>query len=292
MPNTPTVAVLGLGSMGHAFAANLLKKGFPTRVWNRSSERADDLAREGAAVGGSPREAAEGADAVISMLPDGEVTASVLLGEEGGVAGLRRDGVLAQMGTVGVEATQRLVEAVRAQRPDVTYVDAPVSGTKAPAEQGQVVVLASGDRAAAETVVGPVFAALGKATHWLGEAGAGSRMKLVVNAWLAAVVQGVAESALLAGRLGFAPDDVWRVLEGGPLAAPFVKLKLAAIAEGDFAPQFALDLALKDCRLALRATDGQPLPILEKIAEVWGEAVAAGLGKGDVEGIHRYLAGG
>jgi 3-hydroxyisobutyrate dehydrogenase len=288
MTTSSTVAVLGLGAMGHAFAANLIKKGFATRVWNRTRAKAEDLGRDGAVIGDTPRATVEGADVVIVMALDGAVTESILLGDDGALDGLKQGAVLVQMGTIGVDATQKLVEAVRAQRPDVVYIDAPVSGTKAPAEQGQVLVLAGGDRTRA-VAVEPVFEAIAKGTRWLGDVGAGSRMKLVVNAWLAAMTQGLAESARLAEALGFTTDDLWDSLDGGPLAAPYAKLKLHAIGQRKFDAQFQLALGLKDIRLALDAVGEQPLPSLQCIAGIWGQAVEDGGGQEDVSVVYRYL---
>ena len=144
---------------------------------------------------------------------------------------------------------RQAIALLRELQPAMTYIDAPVSGTKAPAEKAQILVLASGDRekgAAAE----PVFAAISRGTQWFGEAGNSQKMKLVLNAWLISMMQGIAESAQLAKTLGFTPDQLWSALEGGPLAAPYVKVKLDAIASEQFTPQMQLAHALKDARLA------------------------------------------
>lgn len=161
MSQQPSVAVLGLGAMGHAFAANLIKKGFTTRVWNRTASKGDDLVAAGAVAGKTPRDTIAGVDVVIAMLADGKTTQSVLDGEDGILAGLKQGGILVQMGTIGVEATDQLIAQLKEQRPDVVFFDAPVSGTKGPAEQAQIVVLASGDRQAGAAVE-PVFAAISK----------------------------------------------------------------------------------------------------------------------------------
>ncbi|AHF76212.1 putative dehydrogenase [Sodalis praecaptivus] len=288
MMKQPTVAVLGLGAMGHAFAANLLKRGLATRVWNRTQSRGADLADLGATLCATPADAAREADVVLTMLPDGPTTRTVLLGSEGALAAMKPKAVLAQMGTLGVEATEALIAAVGQSREDIVFIDAPVSGTKAPAENAQVLVLASGDRQAAAAVE-PVFAAIAKGARWLGPAGAGSRMKLVVNAWLIAMMEGLAESAQLAAALGFSPDDLWGVLEGGPLAAPYVKGKLDMIKQDNYDPQMALVWGLKDARLALKAADPRHLPGLQRISEIWQQAVDAGHGDSDISVVYRYL---
>ncbi|WP_413728639.1 NAD(P)-dependent oxidoreductase [Sodalis sp. RH19] len=288
MNTLPVVAVLGLGAMGHAFAANLVKKNFTVRGWNRTPGRGEDLAAAGMTLCDSAREAAGNADVVIVMLTDAAATEAVITGGDGILAALKAGAVLAQMGTIGVESTDQLYRAVTAARPDVVFIDAPVSGTKAPAENAQITVLAGGDRARAAAVE-PVFAAIARGTQWLGAAGAGARMKLVVNAWLIAMMQGVAESVDLAQALGFSPDNFWDALEGGPLAAPYVKNKLAMIKADDYTPQMQLSLALKDANLALDAAGNRAMPGLRTIAGVWRQAVDAGLGAQDIAVVYRYL---
>lgn len=280
MMKQPTVAVLGLGAMGHAFAANLLKRGLATRVWNRNQSRGADLADLGATLCATPADAAREADVVLTMLPDGPTTRTVLLGSEGALAVMKPKTVLAQMGTLGVEATEALIAAVGQAREDIVFIDAPVSGTKAPAENAQVLVLASGDRRGT-----------GICRHRQRRplAGAGSRMKLVVNAWLIAMMEGLAESAQLAAALGFNPDDLWGVLKGGPLAAPYVKGKLDKIKQDNYDPQMALVWELKDARLALKAADPRHLPGLQRISEIWQQAVDAGHGDSDISVVYRYL---
>jgi 3-hydroxyisobutyrate dehydrogenase len=281
-----TVAVLGLGAMGHAFASNLLKNGFPTRVWNRNRARAEGLS--GAQIGDTPRQAAEGAGVVITMLPDGMITESVLVGAHGALASLPKGAIVAQMGTIGVESTMHLARMVHSIRPDIVFIDAPVSGTKGPAEQARIRILASGDHVTASAVE-PVFSAIANQTQWLGEVGAGSRMKLVVNAWLIILMQGVAEVACLAETLGFTTDDFWSAVEGGPLGAPFAKAKLDMIKSGRFDAQMALALGLKDAGLALDVAKGIQMPALERVHEVWAEAVETGLGELDIAAVYRRL---
>jgi 3-hydroxyisobutyrate dehydrogenase len=288
MSQQPSVAVLGLGAMGHAFAANLIKKGFTTRVWNRTASKGDDLVAAGAVAGKTPRDTVAGVDVVIAMLADGKTTQSVLDGEDGILAGLKQGGILVQMGTIGVEATDQLIAQLKEQRPDVVFFDAPVSGTKGPAEQAQIVVLASGDRQAGAAVE-PVFAAISKGVKWLGEAGRASKMKLVVNAWLISMVEGIAESSQLAQELGFSTDELWNVLEGGPLAVPYIKGKMDMFKSGDYTPQMQLTWALKDINLALKAGASRTLPVMQNISDTWQKAVDAGYGDSDLSVVYRYL---
>ncbi len=285
MAQLPVVSVIGLGAMGHAFAANLLKNGFTVRGWNRSPSRGEDLVSAGLALCNTAQQAVDGADVVLSVLTDGDTTHNVLAPV---FATMKPGAVLCQMGTIGVAATEKLIYQLAQARPDVVYVDAPVSGTKAPAENAQILVMASGDRSKAQAAE-QVFAAIGKQQQWLGEAGASSRMKLVVNSWLIGMMQSLADTMSLAKQLGFSTDDLWQVLEGGPLAAPYAKGKLNMIASGDYTPQMQLSLALKDARLALQAAPGVAMPGLENIASLWQQAVDAGYGEQDLAAVFAFL---
>lgn len=284
MSQKPEVAVLGLGAMGHAFAANLLKKGFTVHGWNRTRARGEDLVDAGLKLADTASDAVKLVDVVITMLSDGDTTEEVLHSLK---YALKQGATICQMGTIGVEKTDALIAFFADVRDDILFIDAPVSGTKAPAENAQILVMASGDQSragAAETV----FAAIGKGTQWLGEAGKSSRMKLVVNSWLIGLMQSLAESTRLAEQFGFSTDDLWKVLDGGPLAAPYAKMKLGMIASDDYTPQMHLIWALKDARLALDAADST-LPALENIADVWQKAVDAGYGEQDLAVIYKYL---
>lgn len=284
----PTVAVLGLGTMGHPFAANLIKGGFDVWVWNRSPGKDEDLVNAGGKRASSAAEAASKAEVVISILSTAEVTESVLLGPNGALSAMADGSVLVQMGTIGVEATEQLDKKVSADFPKIVLVDAPVSGSKVPAEKALILVLASGDEEKAKATE-PIFKTIGKGARWLGPVGAGSRMKLAVNAWLIVMMQGTIESAMLAKSYGFSPNDFWSVLEGGPLAAPFQKPKLAKIAEENYSTEMALEWGLKDAILALDTYNPEQLPSLSRITEVWKQAVDAGLGEEDISVVNKYL---
>jgi 3-hydroxyisobutyrate dehydrogenase len=275
-----SVAVLGTGIMGAAMARNLLAAGLRTTVWDRSPQASAALAEAGAVAAASAAEAVGGAGVVITMLPTAAAVQSVMFGD--GVAQRLPEGaVWAQMGTIGVEATTGLADRLGQLRPDVVFVDAQVSGSKGPAEAGQLLILASGP-AAAEAAVAPAFAAIGRKTTWLGAAGQGSRMKLVVNSYLCFLVEGVAEALELAARLGIDPADLDAAIEGGPLDAPLADAKLHKMTRGDFAPEFPLEWALKDIDLAIAAADGARLPLLEALSRQWRTAVEAGHGREDI----------
>jgi 3-hydroxyisobutyrate dehydrogenase len=226
---------------------------------------------------------------VITMLPTGDVVESVVFDE--GVAEAFAEGcVWAQMGTIGVEATLRIRDRLGALRPGVMFVDAPVSGSKGPAEQGQLLILASGPASAA-AVLGPVFGAIGRKTVWLGEAGQGSRLKVAVNAYMSILIEGVAETLELADRIGISHDQLAEAIEGGPLDAPIADAKLHKMDVGDYSAEFPLEWALKDVDLALGAA-GDSLPLLAALSRQWHAAVAAGHGREDVSAARLALGTG
>ena len=278
---TQDVAVLGTGIMGSAMARNLLAAGLSTTVWDRSPDATAPLAQVGATAATSPTVAVSDARVVITMLPTAEIVDEVIF--DGGVAAAFAEGAAwAQMGTIGVTQTQQVAARLSQLRPDVLYVDAPVSGSKGPAEAGKLLILASGP-AAAEPVVRPAFAAIGRKTVWLGEAGQGSKLKLAVNAYMSTLIEGVAEALELAKRLGIDTSSLADAIEGGPLDAPIADAKLYKMEQSDYAPEFPLEWALKDVDLALAAVGGgDDLPLLAALSRQWHAAVSVGYGRSDV----------
>ena len=288
-PDDVRVAVLGTGIMGSAMARNLLAAGLSTTVWDRSAAATAALAQAGARVASSAADAVAGARVVIMMVPTAEVVTAVLF--DGGVAPAFAPGaVCAQMGTIGVPGTLEIAGRLAELRPDVMFVDAPVSGSKGPAESGQLLILASGP-AGAEPVVRPVFAAIGRKTVWLGEVGQGSKLKLAVNAYMSILIEGVAEALELAARFGIDPDKLDEAVAGGPLDAPIADAKLHKMEAGDYAPEFPLEWALKDVDLALAEAGGAPLPLLGALSRQWRAAVDAGHGREDVSAARQALDG-
>jgi 3-hydroxyisobutyrate dehydrogenase len=281
------VAVIGVGIMGSAMAGNLIKAGFPTTVWNRSASEVAPLVDAGATSADRPEDAVRHADVVITMLPDADVVTSVMI-DRPVLEAMAPGALWAQMGTIGVQATTDLAATVRAARPDVLFVDAPVSGSKVPAEQAQLLIFASGpDDASA--AVDPVFSAIGRKTQWVGAAGDGSRLKLLVNAWLAFQVEGAAETLALSDRMGIGHDQLAAALEGGPLASVLAMAKLSKMESGNFDTEFPLEWALKDVDLSIAEADSPPLPVLSSISKQWHVAVDQGLGRQDVSAARRAL---
>jgi 3-hydroxyisobutyrate dehydrogenase len=272
------VAVLGTGLMGAPMARNIAAAGHEVRAWNRSADKARPLAEDGITVAEEAAEAIEGAEVVVTMLADGQAVRAVMepLAE-------RLDGaVWAQMSTVGLEATNALVSL--AERAGVPIVDAPVLGTRQPAEQGKLTVLAAGPPEARERCA-PVFDAVGATTVELGdEPGPATRMKLVLNAWLLALIGGLSESVALAEGLGVDPATFLDIIDGGPLGPPYAKMKGTMMIERSYEPSFSLALAAKDAGLALAAAQeaGLELPALRAIRAQLERGVEQGHGEDDM----------
>lgn len=274
------VAMLGTGIMGSEMTRTMLAAGIPVTVWDRSPGATAPLGEAGARVAASVADAVRDARIVITMVPTAEAVIEVIFDE--GVADAFADGaVWAQMGTIGVAATLEIAGRIGKARRDVLFVDAPVSGSKGPAAKGELVILASGPPAA-QPVAEPVFAALGSKVLWLGEAGQGSRMKLVLNAYLSILVEGVAEALELAGRLGIDAAALDSAIEGGSLDAPLTDAKLHKMQTGDYTPEFPLEWALKDVDLSLASAPGATLPLLSAVSRQWHITVEAGHGREDV----------
>jgi 3-hydroxyisobutyrate dehydrogenase len=281
------VAVLGTGIMGSAMARNVIAAGFRTTVWDGSPSATAPLSEAGAFVADSPSDAARGAAIVITMLPTAEAVSGVVF--DAGVAEALEGGAAwAQMGTIGVQETLEIAGRLGELRPDVIFVDAPVSGSKGPAEAGQLLILPSGPPQA-QRILDPVFTAIGRKTVWVGDAGQGSRLKLVVNAYMSILIEGVAEALELAKQLGIDGDKLAATIEGGPLDAPIADAKLHKMQEDDFAPEFPLEWALKDVNLALQSAEGDRLPLLEALSTQWGAAVHDGHGREDISAARLAL---
>jgi 3-hydroxyisobutyrate dehydrogenase len=268
-------------------ATSALRAGIPTVVWNREPEATRDRAQLGADVAETAADAARRADIVVTMVTDADAVLSIAR-DQGMLAALAPGSIWAQMSTIGVEGIEHVAAVADAERPDVTFLDAPVSGSKVPAEQGQLTIFASGSEEARPRV-GPLFDALGQRTIWVGGVGSGSRLKLVNNTWLAFTSEAVASAIAVARRLGLGTDTVVDALDGSSLVSPWQAAKLQRIAKDDYSAQFALALALKDVHLALQATDGDRLAALSAVAVEWQQAVDGGFGDQDVTVMTRVL---
>ncbi len=285
--NLPKVAVLGLGTMGAAMATTARRSGLPIVVWSRRPGATEPLTGHDIEVAPSVTEAVSEADVVVTMVTDADAVMS-LATEQGLLSSLKPGAVWAQMSTIGVLGTETVAALAQNHRPDTWFVDAPVSGSKVPAEQGALVIFASGPDEA-RSVVEPVFEALGRRTLWLGPAGHGSRMKLVNNVLLAFSAEGVANSFALAHRLGLEVSSVIEAFDGGPLVSPWESGKFHRIANGEYSAEFALALALKDVHLALTDGGAERFKVLAALAQEWDEIVDRGFGHEDLTVVTQVL---
>lgn len=282
-----SVALLGTGIMGTGMAHALLRRGFPLSVWNRTRAKAEALAADGARVCGTPAEAASRADVLITMLTDGRATEAVVAEVFAALSTPRW--VWAQMGTVGLAATEHL--ALVAERHGVPFVDAPVLGTKQPAEAGQLTILAAGPQALRPTL-DPVFAALGQRTLWLDEEpGRASALKLVVNGYLACLVSTVAESLAFAQSLGLSPSLFLDTVKGAAMDSPYTQIKGHAMLEGAYEASFPASLTAKDLRLIGEAgrVHGFAGPMAEAARSLFEEATRLGYGDKDMAAVFEAL---
>jgi 3-hydroxyisobutyrate dehydrogenase len=260
--------VLGTGTMGAGMVRSLVRAGVPVRMWNRDPAKAQALAGPSAAACDSPADAAQGADVVLTMLIDADSVADVIRR-----AAPAPGTIWLQCATVGIEGAERTIAI--ADELGLVLVDAPVMGTKKPAEDGQLVVMASGPEETRE-LLAPVFDAISRKVLWLGPAGAGSRLKLACNAWVFMLTAGVAQSVALARGLGVDPQNFLEVIDGGPLGAPYALVKGRNAIAGEYPVSFALSGAMKDNRLIRSAlasaglSDRLTAAVLETMEEAAG----------------------
>lgn len=278
----PKVTLLGTGLMGSGMARSLARAGLAVTAWNRTAGKARPLADAGVRVAGDVAEAVSDADVVVTMLFDAAAAEEVLSPI---LPGLGEGTVWVQSGTVGLDGTRRLAEL--AGRHGVTFVDAPVLGTRGPAEKGQLVVLASGPRDVRDAVT-PVFDAIGRKTLWVSEhPGDGHRLKLAANAWLLSVTAATAQSVALAGDLGLDPHLFLEAIKGGPLDCDYAQTKGQAMIARAFEPQFGLAGAVKDSVLIATAMKdtGTADTLMRAAHDRFAAAANAGYGESDMSAV-------
>lgn len=281
--NDITVALLGTGAMGAGMARNIAGAGIPARVWNRTREKAESLDGPRVTVCDSAGQAVDGADVVVTMLWDADSVEETLREARESLA---PGSVLLQTTTVGVDGAARLGRV--AADLGLEYVDAPVLGTKGPAEQGTLVVLASGPREV-EPRISPVLDAIGARTLWVGDAGAGSRLKLAANAFVITLTGALAQSLAAARALGVDPSLFLEAVADGPMDSAYVRMKGTGMLEEKFTSAFGITGAVKDADLILEAVraQGVDLPVLSAVEQQLRSVVEAGHGDEDVSAVYR-----
>ncbi|MDQ2882340.1 MAG: NAD(P)-dependent oxidoreductase [Actinomycetota bacterium] len=279
---TGSVAVMGTGIMGAGMARSLVRAGLDVTVWNRSVDKAWPLADDGAKVATDAAEAVSSADVVVTMLFDADAVAEVM---QRALAATPEHAVWVQTSTVGLAGTQRLAEL--ADRQGRSFIDAPVLGTKQPAEQGELIVLASGPHAL-EPQVAPVFEAIGNKTVWVGErVGDGHRLKLALNSWVLSITAATGQAVAMARGLGVDPQLFLDTIAGGGTDSPYAQVKGRAMIAGEFPPAFGLAGAVKDAGLivdALREAGDDP-SLMQAVHHLMAAAAAAGHADDDMAAV-------
>jgi 3-hydroxyisobutyrate dehydrogenase len=274
-PVSLRVGFIGIGRMGRPMACNVLAAGFPLTVFNRTRERVEPLAAEGAGVAASPAEVAAATDVVVTMVVDADAVRALLEGPEGILAAAAPGLVLAEMSTIGPLAAREL--AARCAEHGVRMLDAPVSGSTAVAEAAQLAVMVGGEDAAFERAR-PVLASMSKAQFHLGPSGAGAAMKVGLNLIVAATAVALSEALVLAEQAGVDRESAYDVIAAGAVASPFVGYKRAAFLDPDGVPTaFALELMAKDLALARQLGERSGVPLPGAAGSVDAIELAAGL---------------
>lgn len=283
-PSTSRIAVLGTGIMGFPIARRLVEAGFDVSVWNRTRAKAEPLAEHGARVADSPADAVREAEFCVTMLTDADAVAAAMDGPDGAIGALPGDALWIQLSTVGDDGWQQLAEL--ADKAGVAIVDAPVLGTRKPAEDGKLKILAAGSDADLERCR-PVFDVLGTTLPGVGAAGSGSRLKLAVNSWILAVTDATATALTLAQALSLDPQRFLDAIDGTASDCAYAHAKGAAMMAGDFAASFTASGAAKDARLVTQAAarNGVDTAVLAAIAGHFDAVVQAGRGDDDMAAV-------
>ncbi|KAG1673672.1 hypothetical protein FOA52_010540 [Chlamydomonas sp. UWO 241] len=284
------VGFLGLGIMGEACARNLLKSGLFTDVviYNRSSDKCSALVSEGAIEGASPAEVVAQCDITFAMLSDPEAAIQVVFGDNGVLSGIGANKGYVDMSTVDEATSKRIADAITAK--GGRFLEAPVSGSKKPAIDGQLIILAAGDESLFKEAE-PAFSKMGKRWMHLGETGAGARMKLVVNMVMGSMMGAFAEGMTLADKASLKQSDLLEVLSLGAMANPMFAMKGPAIAARQYPPAFPLKHQQKDLRLALALGDqlAVSLPVAAAANELYKAARGKGHGDNDFAAVNEAL---
>ncbi len=272
------VGLLGLGVMGAGMAGKLLDHGHDVTVYNRTRKRAESFAARGARIADTPREAAEGAEVVITMVSNDAALHEVIEGPDGVLAALGANAILLQTSTVGPDTTAWLADAVAAH--GASMVDAPVMGSLPEAKEGKLWVLAGADPAVLERAR-PVLAAVSQTVYHIGGIGEGTRLKLCFNLLGGGMVAALAESMALLDSVGIDPQLAIRILQETNLPSRMVLGRANLIAQRDFEPRFSLDNMSKDLRLALDLGEANGLSLIQTEASLASLQRAAATVGGD-----------
>jgi 2-hydroxy-3-oxopropionate reductase len=281
---------IGLGIMGSAMANNLVEAGFNVTVWNRGSEKCDPLVAAGAKESESAAQAVAASDITFAMLSDPAVAKAVCFGAGGVLEGMATGKGYVDMSTVD-PATSRLIADAVAERGG-RFLEAPVSGSKKPAEDGTLVILSAGDGTLYEDAL-PAFEVMGKKTFYLGDVGKGAEMKLIVNMIMGGMMALFSEGLALGEKVGLSCEEILNVLDSGAITNPMFRLKGPSMAAGAFTTAFPLKHMQKDLRLAVSLGDehDQALFTVSSVNESFKKARALGFSNEDFSAVLKAIRG-
>lgn len=284
------IGFLGLGIMGKAMATNLIRAGFELTVWNRTQEKCLPLVELGAQLGKSPAKVVAETDVTFSMVSDPMAALSLCFDEGGVLEGMTPGKGYIDVSTVDPATAVRIAEAVKGR--GGRFLEAPVSGSKKPAEDGSLVFLCAGDESLFHEAT-PALSLMGKKSFYFGEVGRGAQMKLVINMIMGTMMTAFSEGLCLGNRLGLQMVDILEVLTQGAIDNPMFRLKGPQMAANKFTTAFPLKHMQKDMRLALQLGDeyGQPLFIAGGANNLYVKAKAAGESEADFSAVLRAVMG-
>ena len=275
---------VGLGTMGTPMVKNLLNNGFPVCVYNRTREKEKELIKLGASSAHSLQHLSQISDVVITMVTDDEAVAQIYNGNNGLLADPSRGTLMIDMSTVGTEISKKLARDCGDK--GVRFLEAKVSGSVKPAEEGQLVIMVGGATKDCQQAL-PLFETLAKRNFYMGEVGIASAAKLSLNYFLALTMQGLAETVLFAQRLNIETEDMLRLVNESACGSGVTRLKSQAVLNNDFTPAFALKHITKDLRLVQK--EGMPFPLFTPLLASYRDAFQTGYGEEDAIAIITFL---
>ncbi len=282
------VGVIGLGLMGKPMAENILKKGFPLTVFNRTSSKVKPFTEKGAVAAKTPADVAKQSDVVITMVTASSDVNDVLFGKNGVVEGAHKDLIAVDMSTIGPTAAKDI--AHKLQEKGISFLDAPVTGSTPKAITGELTIFVGGDEKIFKTVK-PVFEAMGTNIQYMGGVGNGQAIKLINNHLIAASIIALAEGMILADAMKISRDKIAEVLKTVPAMSPYMNLKVSNFVKNEFPLLFSAANMKKDIKLALQeaVSDNQHLPILEQVVHLYEKASASNLSEADMSAVIKVI---
>lgn len=282
------VGVIGLGLMGKPMAENILKKGFPLTVFNRTSSKVKPLVEKGAVAAKIPAELAKKSDVIITMVTASSDVEDVLFGNHGVIEGAHKDLVVVDMSTIGPTAAKKI--ANKLQKKGIQFLDAPVTGSTPKAITGELTIFVGGEENVFQKVK-PVFEAMGTNIQYMGGVGSGQAIKLINNHIIAASIIALAEGMILADAMKISRGKIADVLKTVPAMSTYMNLKVPNFVKNEFPLLFSSANMRKDVKLAWKeaVADNQHLPILEQVVNLYEKASVSNLLEEDMSAIIKVI---